>query len=440
MTAENAKKIEVQFRQAQRPADTGYPPLNPCSYVLAKGSVQKEGAMPLGADVLVEVDVPVKLRDGTVIRTDVYRPTGGGKCPAIIGWSPYGKRGGALNTDFFGHPNRMDVPRHWEDGLNKFEAPNPAYWVAHGYAIIAPDPRGIGNSEGDMYAWGNQDAEDEYDLIEWVGTQPWSNGKAGLSGNSWLAMTQWSVSALRPPHLAAIAPWEGALDNYRDAGARGGIPEFLFSEGIFSRFVGNGRVEDAPAMTRAYPLMNAYWESKCPDVRKIDIPAYVVASWTNIIHTNGTFTAWRNIGSKEKWLRIHNTHEWTDYYNPDHVDDLRRFFDRYLKGIDNGWEATPRVRLSVLDPGNADTVNRAEQEFPLSRQKHVRYYLAAGGEIGQLEPSPAGTEGTHSYDSTNPPAQRSALHLPRTPKLPAMPSSGSGSKRQNRTIWISSRS
>ena len=105
-------------------------------------------------------------------------------------------------------------------------------------------------------------------------------------------------------------------------------------------------------MTRNHQLFNSYWESKIPDLEKIDVPAYVVASWTNIIHTGGTFTGWRNISSKEKWLRIHNTHEWHDYYKPESVENLRRFFDRYLKGINNGWEATPKVRLTVLDPGN----------------------------------------------------------------------------------------
>jgi len=350
----------------------------------------------------VELDVPVRLRDGTVIRTDIYRPVNGDKCPAIIGWSPYGKRGGVLKTEVFGHPTRMDVPPHWEDGLNKFEAPNPAYWVAHGYAIIAPDPRGIGNSEGDAYAWGIQDAQDEYDLIEWVGSQPWSNGKVGLSGNSWLAISQWFVAPLRPPHLAAIAPWEGALDVYRDAANRGGIPEFLFAEGIFSRLIGNGRLEDIPAMTRNHQVFNSYWESKIPDLEKIDVPAYVVASWTNIIHTGGTFTGWRNISSKEKWLRIHNTHEWHDYYKPENIENLRRFFDRYLKGINNGWEATPKVRLTVLDPGNADTVNRAEPEFPLARQKLVAYYLSAAGREGRLEPTPVAMEGARAYDSSNP--------------------------------------
>jgi uncharacterized protein len=80
----------------------------------------------------------------------------------------------------------------------------------------------------------------------------------------------------------------------------------------------------------------------------IKIPAYIVASYTSPIHTHGSFEGFRQIASKEKWLRVHNSGEWPDYYDPAHVEDLRKFFDRYLKGIENDWEKTPRVRLSIL--------------------------------------------------------------------------------------------
>jgi predicted acyl esterase len=89
-------------------------------------------------------------------------------------------------------------------------------------------------------------------------------------------------------------------------------------------------------------------EDKIARLDKIKIPAYIVASYTSPIHTHGSFEGFRQIASKEKWLRVHNSGEWPDYYDPAHVEDLRKFFDRYMKGIENGWEKTPRVRLSVL--------------------------------------------------------------------------------------------
>ena len=74
----------------------------------------------------------------------------------------------------------------------------------------------------------DQEAEDCYDLIEWAGTQSWSNGKVGMQGVSYLAWTQWRVAALNPPHLAAINPWEGVSDFYREFAYHGGIPETHF--------------------------------------------------------------------------------------------------------------------------------------------------------------------------------------------------------------------
>jgi len=310
---------------------------------------------------------------------------------------------GILNTDVFRHPTRMDVALDWEDGVNKFEGPTPAYWVAHGYVVLAPDPRGIFLSEGDFPAWGKQDAQDEHDFIEWAAVQAWSNGKIGLTGNSWLAMSQWFVAATKPPHLAAIAPWEGASDVFRETSCRGGIPELLFAEGIFSRFVGQNRVEDLLAMTRAHPLFNEYWADKVPDLTQIDVPAYIVASWTNLLHTAGAFRGWREISSAEKWLRVNNTHEWTDYFSPDNVDDLRRFFDRYLKAVDNGWDATPRVRLSILDPGHKDTVNRAEADFPLARQTNLTLSLATHGGLSKTAPE---TQAEVSYEANDPAGTR----------------------------------
>lgn len=394
--------VEILFRNSTPIEKSSYPGFNQRTYVLPKGSVQREGAMPLGCDILVEQDVPVKLRDGVTIYTDVYRPVDGSNLPALISWSPYGKRGGFLSSDCFQHPTRLDIPVSWEDGLNKFEAVNPGYWCAHGYAVLAPDPRGVFMSEGDIYAYGDQESQDEYDVIEWAGVQPWSNGKVGLAGNSWLATSQWGAAALRPPHLAAIAPWEGASDRYREHSCRGGIPELIFGERIFNVLYGKNRTEDVPAMTRKFPLFNAYWESKVAKVEDIDVPAYVVASWTNLLHTNGTMRGWRGMVSKQKWLRVHNTHEWTDFYNPEHVEDLRRFFDHFLKQVDNGWEATPRVRLTVLDPGNRDTLNRAEQDFPLKRQQLVPYYLHPTPEGGSLSLEQSVEQAECSYDSADP--------------------------------------
>ena len=387
--------IEVLFRQAA-PIDVPearYPGFNPSTTTLGKGFVKKNAALPLPCDILFERDVPVPLRDGTVIYTDIFRPVGGSKLPAIIAWSPYGKEGGMTLLDDF--PFRAGVPKSAVSELQKWEGPDPAYWCNHGYAIVNPDARGALSSNGDIHFWGAQEGRDGYDVIEWVAAQEWNNGKVGLSGNSWLAMSQWFIAAEGPPHLAAIAPWEGLTDVYRSDVGRGGIVDFGFCEHITSNMRGKNRVEDVPAMIQRYPLMNDYWKDKAAALEKIVVPAYVVASWTNMIHTHGTLEGFRRISSKEKWLRVHNTQEWSDYYMPQSVEDLRRFFDRYLKDIENGWEKTSRVRLSILDPGGADRTNRHENEFPLARTQYKSLYL--DGRSGTLSPNPVTEESSIRY-------------------------------------------
>ena len=372
------REMKVPLRKAL-PVDAPrvrYPGFKTETLILKAGSVRREGAMPLPCDILLERDVPIRLRDGVTIYADVFRPVGDEACPALLAWSPYGKEiGGQMLDDV---PMRSGVPLSATSGLEKFEGPDPAYWVAHGYAIVNPDKRGAYMSEGNLLYWGHEDALDGCDVIEWIASQKWSNGKVGMTGNSWLTVSQWFIAAERPEHLAAIAPWEGFCDHYRESGTRGGIPAPEFPEMIAETFASaHGMLEDQPRMIVERPFMCDYWEDKAARVENIEIPAYVVASYTNSVHTHGSFAGFRRMASKEKWLRVHNTNEWFDYYTPENVEDLRRFFDHYLKDIDNGWEQTPRVRLSVLNPGGTDIVGRAEEDFPLARTRYRKLYLSA---------------------------------------------------------------
>jgi putative CocE/NonD family hydrolase len=98
--------------------------------------------------------------------------------------------------------------------------------------VINIDARGAGDSEGDIRWWGSSEGRDGHDAIEELARLPWSNGKIGMAGNSWLAMSQYFVAAEQPRHLAAIAPLEGASDPYREDSFRGGIPG-----AVFARFI-----------------------------------------------------------------------------------------------------------------------------------------------------------------------------------------------------------
>ena len=331
--------------------------------------------MPLPVDIVLEKDVAVQLRDGVTIHLDVFRPATSEPVPVIVGYSPYGKGQGA-SVSVMGIFGLVGLQNSIVSGLEKFEGADPAYWCARGYAICNPDIRGIVDSDGDSVLWDRQDGRDCYDIIEWLAEQEWCSGKVGMSGTSYLAASQWFTAAEQPPHLTAINPWEGVSDVYRDLVKRGGMPDTGFARQLQEgSFFGKSRKEDVLGEVETHPLVDSLWEQKIPELASITVPAYVVASYSNTLHTAGTFRAWRRIASEEKWLRVHNSQEWPDYYDEANVDDLRRFFDHYLKGEDNGWEQTPHVRYALLDLEGGDTINVPGDTFPPSDVVSTKYYL-----------------------------------------------------------------
>ncbi len=389
------EEINVKFRRARTQEEVVNDPVTRFVYPPPAYRVTVENG------IRKEVDVPVVLRDGTIIYIDIYRPDGATNIPSIVAWSPYGK--------FESYGERLQLPIGVPPGtistMAKFESPDPAYWCHQGYALINPDVRGSGNSGGEVLCFGTQDGKDGYDLVEWLAKQEWSNGKVGMSGVSWVAITQWFVAAEQPPHLACIAPWGATSDIYREFVCWGGIPEVGFSNMLIrwirntlhGRVTGTGLVEDYMAMTSDYPLINGYWEDKIPKFENIKIPVYATACWLHF-HLRGTVEGWRRIDSPKKWLRMERDSQWADFHNPEKLEDLKRFFDRYLKGIHNGWEETPRVRIDVMDACDIDhEVMRSEREFPLARAQYKKLFLDA--KAGQLTSEPVEQESSVRYEA-----------------------------------------
>ena len=376
-----SETIEVVKRRV-RPLDEAkgrYPPLAPATII-------QDG-------IRLDRDVAVRLSDGAIVYVDIYRPDNNERVPAITAWTPFGKRCGEVG---------MGLPRGVPEGTlspaASFEAADPAYWCRYGYAVVMPDARGVAYSEGDIEFWSSAEGRDAAHLIDWIGEQPWCNGGVGLSGNSWLAITQWFAAAERPKHLACIAPWEGISDLYRDLSVRGGIPEIGFTEFLVQRMFGANFVDDVATMAREHRFLDAYWRDKIAAVEKIEVPAYICAGWSQLFHLSGTLRAFRNIPGERKWLRAHREFEWPDYYAPQNIHDLHLFFDRYLKGILNGWELTPRVRLEVMDRGDSDVVtNRPERDFPLPGTQYEKWYLDAAQ--GTLSQTPSQTAASARYDA-----------------------------------------
>lgn len=217
-----------------------------------------------------------------------------------------------------------------------------------------------------------------------------------MMGESGVGMCQWRIAAEQPPHLACFAPMESTTDYYREQLFEGGVPALSFADFVLCSTIGDNYVDDVVAMAKKYPLMNAYWEDKRVNFSKIEVPAYITVGW-NHFHLHGSMEGFRRIKSKKKWLRCHREFEWSDTYCHEHLEEVTLFFDRYLKGIRNCWESTPRVRIDVMDALDCDyTMYRPETSFPIKRTKYKKLYLNA--ENGTLNNEPIAYETQVSYD------------------------------------------
>jgi len=374
------QKFTMIFKKPVPPSEGGYPGFKPRTEK-ARGMV-------------IEYDAAVKMRDSTKIYIDLFRPEKEGKYPVIVCWGPYGKQGRPTIYSLMGNTGLNDEDFNKYTG---FEAGDPVYWCRNGYIIINADPRGAWNSEGDLTFMSPQETEDCYDLIEWAGTQNWSNGKVGMQGVSYLAWTQWKVAALNPPHLAAINPWEGVSDFYRELSYHGGIPETHFRNTWQSSITySTTRIENFIEMADEHPLFDDYWASKNADLSKITVPAFVVASWTDHgLHNRGTLEGFKKIASRDKWLIVHGRKKWWHFYQKESVERQRQFFNRFLKGIDNHVKDWPKVTLEIREKCYVGNI-RTENEWPLKRTRYTKLFLNAGK--GELSKSPFKKEAQARYN------------------------------------------
>lgn len=373
----------------------------------------------------VEWDVPITMSDGLMLRADVFRPVDGVAVPVLLSVGPYSK--GLTFQD--GYPTAWekmitDHPDVAEGSSNRFqnwEVADPERWVALGYACVRVDVRGSGRSPGFLDLFSERETHDYYECIEWAGTQTWSTGKVGLSGISYLAMNQWQVAALRPPHLAAMCAWEGASDWYRDVTHHGGIlcgwTENWYEMQVLPVQYGNRRevtnphtgqrvtgdeVLDDLALTgnrtdyggrnRMHAFDDEYFGAVNPDLSQIEVPLLSAGNWGGAgLHLRGNVEGYLAAGSRQKWLEMHGLEHWTEYYTAYGRDLQQRFFDHFLKGIDNGWDKQPPVLLRIRHV-DGTFKDRPESTWPLASTEWTDLYLdASEGALHTALPEPAHT-------------------------------------------------
>ncbi|MFE3794464.1 CocE/NonD family hydrolase [Nocardia tengchongensis] len=354
-------------------------------------------------DVRAEYDVAVPVRDGTILRLNIFHPDSPGPHPVIMSAHPYGKdrmpvrgRGGrAIDVQYRIMP-QPDRVRFSE--LTSWEAPDPAIWTAHGYVVVNADLRGGGTSEGIGSMFTTAEAQDYFDLIEWVGTQPWCTGRVGLDGVSYLALSQYRVAELRPPHLAALCVWEGFSDFYRDFAYPGGVREDGFSR-LWSAVTARRTrmTENLRTEILRRPDRDDWYTAHTPTLERIQVPMLVCASFSDHnLHSRGSFEAFRRAGSTRKWLYTHRDGKWSHYYGAEATRERIRFFDHVLRDADNGWDSRPAVRLAVHAEGARPADITYVDDWPPSDTKTAVLHLNTDG---QLTADPETTGGQRSFRS-----------------------------------------
>ena len=338
-------------------------------------------SQPKDYELIVEKDVQIPLRDGTLLYGDVFRPDGGGeRFPVIMNIGPYMKdRLWVPPPDLEEKPNPY---MNWETG-------NPMWWCPRGYALLRVDTRGSGKSPGKSDPSSYQEALDCYDCIEWIARRSWCSGSVGTLGISYHAAFQWKVAGLQPPSLKAIIPWEGRADQYRDQAYHGGI----FAMGFIASWHNRNTALHLLGKPRSYnpdsfqndmlwnymrnDLDSEYWRLCGARWDKIKVPLYSVGNWSGFgMHLRGNTEGYMCAVSRHKKLRIHSGTHFHPFHSEEGRIDQLRFMDHWLKGIDTGIMDEPPVKLEIRTGGSLKPYAfRFEDDWPIPRTQWTKMHL-----------------------------------------------------------------
>lgn len=352
-------------------------------------------------EMIMEKDVTVEMKDGENLYVNIFRPNKEGQFPVMMSADTYGKDNKPKITNMGANwPTLGAIPT---SSFTPEESPDPGFWVPQDYVVIKVALRGSSKSNGVLSPWSKREAEDYYEVIEWAAQQEWSNGNIGTNGVSYLAVTQWWVASLNPPHLKAMIPWEGLNDMYREVAFHCGIPDIGFYrfwiQGIFARWTDNPNIEDLIQAQKDHPLFDDFWKQRQAPLHQIKTPILACASWsTQGLHNRGSFEGFKQASSEDKWLYIHGRKEWESYYARENLERQKAFFDYYLKEEDNDWKDTPTVTYEVRDQFYRGEFKTATS-FPLPNTEYTPLYLNAN-EL-TLNQNTVSEENTTSYDSEN---------------------------------------
>lgn len=330
-------------------------------------------------------DLEVRMPDGVILRLNLFRPAHvEGPLPVLLSAHPYGKdavpkrtrTGWKLNPQF--RIMNQSAPLRISDQTS-WEAPDPVWWAEQGFAVINLDTRGGGRSEGEGSLLSDQEAADIASVIGWAAEQPWSNGRVGMIGVSYLALSQYKVAALNPPGLKAVCPWEGFTDAYRDFFTPGGVTEngfakvWLFLTNRVARLSVNIADE-----RKKHPLRDEFWEALTPNLSVITVPILECTSFSDSnLHSVGSMRAFTNVASKQRHSFAHRGGKWSTFYGESARAHQLAFFRTHL--LQETEAALPFMRLEVRERHQEVVEVRDEHEWPLARTQWQRLYLGSNG-------------------------------------------------------------
>ena len=349
-------------------------------------------------EVVTDFEVKVPMRDGVRLAANIVRPKAPGRYPVVVSYYPYGKEA----------------------------AP---YFAQRGYVAVFAEGRGTGTSEGVMADYFDaQSFRDGYDLVEWAAAQKWSTGKVGMTGISYGAINATRVAALRPPHLAAISVNSSYANFYGDHWFPGGVRSnhpyvWHGATNVLSTMLRGpvyddgrgGKVVDLERWKRhqvenkwegffmpqwEHTSYDAYWREKDLRSKYADfaVPTLQFANYFD--HARNHDEAYQNY----QILKAKNVPQklvvgpWTHGgFGPSHVVDFAlttvAWFDRFLKGFDNGITREPPITLFVMRENRW----RNEEEWPIARTVPTTMYLGADGGLTPSVPDRAGPPRRFTY-------------------------------------------
>lgn len=378
----------------------------------------------------------VPMSDGIILYADVYLPLPAATYPTLVVRTPYGVQRPGMH-----------------EPMVKF--------AQNGYAVVLQDVRGRYESEG-VWEPFRDEAKDGYETIEWAAVQPWSNGRVGTQGGSYLGHNQWQAASQKPPHLEAIFPILASTNIYANWWGMGGafrlsfnygwgavrmpnrimlpqfwhtaefMPESLRYENILRHLP----LKDGDLISAGNPVQHYrdwiihqsydnYWESISDEERfdQITVPSHTLGGWFDIFiqGTINGYVGMKNHGATEEarngarmiigpWghgsSQSFGGVDFTPDAQLDYFERQLKFYDRHLKGIKNGIDDQPPVKLFYMGINKW----RSEDDWPIPGTEYRNLYITSEGSANSvrgdgnltfMKPSEDGAD-TYRYDPENP--------------------------------------